>query len=96
MKRLSKVILLLCLAVLIPGAVQAENLARDYIPAPPGTFAAILYYMHTKGDNIYANGHKVADAGLGGQVGLFRPVYWMQAGPFIIDPQFIPLWIPSS
>lgn len=86
------VIIALCLSLILPVAVQAAvfNLARDYIPAPPGTFATLLYYEHISADNAYVNNKKVTnDLGLSGNVGLFRPVYWLEAGPLIIDPQFI-------
>jgi hypothetical protein len=86
------IIIALCLSLILPVAVQAAvfNLARDYIPAPPGTFATLLYYEHISADNSFHNWTKTSnDLGLTGNVGLFRPVYWLEAGPLIIDPQFI-------
>ena len=88
MKRLS-VLVLLCLTLVLPGAALADNLARDYIPAPPDTLAVLLYYTHSSSDSLYAHGDKVANVDFTGNVGLFRPVYYMMAGPFEIDPQFI-------
>jgi hypothetical protein len=89
MRRISIVTLLL-LTLMVPGAVLADNLARDYIPAPPGTLAIFAYYEHLSADRLYANGNKVAnDIDLSGNIGLFRPVYFTQIGPFVIDPQFI-------
>lgn len=83
-------VFLALMLVCTPGAVQADNLARDYIPAPPGTLAVLMYYQHLSAQNFYQNGRKVThDLGLSGNIGLFRPVYWLQAGPLIIDPQFI-------
>jgi hypothetical protein len=89
MKRLVTA-LLLGLALVIPGAVMADNIARDYIPAPPDTLAIFAYYEHLSGDSLYANGKKVSNnIDLNGNIGLFRPVYFTQIGPFVIDPQFI-------
>jgi hypothetical protein len=86
------IIIAVCLSLILPAVVQGAvfNMARDYIPAPPGTFATLLYYKHISADNAFARGKKVSnDVGLSGNVGLFRPVYWLEAGPLIIDPQFI-------
>lgn len=88
MKRLS--MLLLCLFLATPSAVLADNIARDYIPAPPDTLAIFLYYQHGSADSMYAGGRKVAnDVDYSANVGLFRPVYFTQIGPFVIDPQCI-------
>ncbi len=88
MKRL--IATLLVLLLFCPGAAQADNLARDYIPAPPGTLAILIYYQHLSANSLYSAGRKVTgDLGLTGNIGLFRPVYWLEAGPLIIDPQFI-------
>ncbi len=89
MKRLS-VLMLICLALMVPCTASADNIARDYIPAPADSFAAMVYYTHSTADTLYSNGHKVATGlDFSGDVGLFRPVYWMNVGPFVIDPQFI-------
>lgn len=89
MKRISMVVFL-CLTLITPCAVWADNLARDYIPAPPDTLAIFVYYQHLSGDSIYANGSKaLKDVDLNGNIGLFRPVYFTQIGPFVIDPQCI-------
>ncbi len=83
-------ILVLCVSLILPGATLADNLARDYIPAPPGTLAILMYYQHLSAQSYYLDGRKVtSDLGLTGNIGLFRPVYWLEAGPLIIDPQFI-------
>jgi hypothetical protein len=85
-------ILLLCLVLVLPCAASAAvfNLARDYIPAPPGTLAILTYYQFVSAQYAYVNGTKVTnDLGLNEHIGLFRPVYWLKAGPLIIDPQFI-------
>jgi hypothetical protein len=97
MKR-TLVILALCLTLVLPVAAQAAvfDMARDYIPAPPGTFATFWYYQHISADKLYVNNHiNFNDIGLSENIGLLRPVYWLDTGPLIndwgmiIDPQFI-------
>lgn len=82
--------LLLCLILAAPCAVLADNIARDYIPAPPDTLAIFVYYQHVSADSYYVNGKKIAnDVDYSANVGLFRPVFFTQIGPFVIDPQCI-------
>ncbi len=89
MKRIS-IVMFLLLTLMVPAAVLADNLARDYIPAPPGTLAIFAYYEHLTATNLYVNGNKFSNnIDLNGNIGLFRPVYFTQIGPFVIDPQFI-------
>lgn len=86
------IIIAVCLSLILPAVVQGAvfNMARDYIPAPPGTFATMLYYKHISADNSYSRGKKISnDVGLSGNIGMLRPIYWLEAGPLIIDPQFI-------
>jgi len=71
------VIIALCAAVLLPGAVLAENLARDYIPAPDGTFVELIYYQHISAQNFRVGGDIVThNLGLTGNIGLMRNVYF--------------------
>ena len=74
----------------ISGWAWGANAPRDYIPAPPGCLAILMYYTHSSADSLYFDGKKVADdVDFKGNVGLFRPVYYMEAGPFLMDPQLI-------
>ncbi len=85
-------ILLLCLIVALPITASAAvfNNARDYIPAPPETFVVMSYFEHVSAQYAFVNGHKVSnDVGLTENIGLFRPIYFAQLGPFIIDPNVI-------
>ena len=85
-------ILLLCLIVALPITASAAvfNNARDYIPAPPDTLVVMSYFEHVSGQYAFTNGTKVTnDLGLTENVGLFRPIYFMKLGPFIIDPNVI-------
>jgi hypothetical protein len=63
--------------LVVPTLSQADNLARDYIPAPPGTALMIYYDYHVSAHNIYHKGDKVTDsASISGDVYIFRPVYY--------------------
>ncbi len=89
MKRLS-LLLLVCLTLLFPCAVSADNTARDYIPAPPDTLATMIYYTHTTADTLYGGGHKLATGlDLSEDVGILRTIYYFKLGPFMVDPQFL-------
>ena len=84
------ILILLGFTLVTCSVAQADNLARDYIPAPPGTLAIFAYYEHLSASNLYANGNKASsNIDLTGNIGLFRPVYFTQIGPFVIDPQCI-------
>jgi len=89
MKRLL-LVLLVCMALIMPRAASADNLPRDYIPAPPGCLALLLYYFHTSADTFYHAGHKVtSDFDFSANTGLMRPVYYFEAGPFMMNVQFL-------
>ena len=83
---------LLCLLLAVPNVSLAAN-ARDYIPAPPGTFLFCSYFKHITANKLYKNGDKVSsDFNLSQNIGIFRPVYYTQVGPFTIDPQALILY----
>ncbi len=68
----------------------ADNDARDYIPLEPGTTLIANYFNHTSATDMYANGDKTSqDVNLSANIGIFRPVYYTQIGPYVIDPQLI-------
>ncbi len=78
-----------CAILLLPFNAFANN-ARDYIPLDPGHFFMAFYYEHAFGNDYYAKGKKEnISTDLVSNVGLIRPVYFTQIGPFTIDPQFI-------
>jgi hypothetical protein len=80
---------IVCVCLLVPAVASAENLARDYIPAPPGTVASILYWNHITSNAAYADGKKVAGVDYTGNVGIYRGVYWFMLGPFEVAPNFL-------
>jgi hypothetical protein len=86
-KKFSRIALVFTVLGLAPAASWAAD-ARDYIPAPPGTTLAILYYQHTTAHEAYSDGDEVAnDLNVSANVGIFRPVYYVKLGPFVVDPQ---------
>ena len=82
---------LLCLCLASPGPARAGTTnARDYVPLEPGTTVINLYYQHGFGNELYASDHKISDqANLTSNVSIFRPIHYMQLGPFTIDPQAV-------
>lgn len=91
-------VLMVCVALAAPSLASARtgngievvfSNARDYIPAPAGTFAMINYYEYLSADTAFQDGHKAGAVDVTGNIGLFRPVYWLEAGPLVIDPQMI-------
>lgn len=93
MKKLS-IALLLCFSLTVPELSFAAD-ARDYIPAPPGTFLFVTYFRHITASTLYNNGNKISrDFNLSQNIGILRPVYYTSigkslygSGPFTIDPQ---------
>jgi hypothetical protein len=82
------VALMFLLSVAVP--VFADNDFNDYVTAPPGTKVIGVYYNHLSGNKAYADGDKVGDdTNLKGNIGIFRPIYFTQFGPFTIDPQVL-------
>jgi hypothetical protein len=77
-------------SLILPQFAAADDDARDYIPAPPGTMLMIGYYKHIWADSIYSGGQKVTDdIDFKQDLGIVRMVYFTQLGPFVIDPQFL-------
>ncbi|MBI5014960.1 MAG: transporter [Deltaproteobacteria bacterium] len=67
--------------LVLPALSQADNLARDYLPAPPGTNLMIFYDYHVSSQDIYHDGDKIDGApGISGDVYIFRPVYYHSYG----------------
>ncbi|GAB6906821.1 conserved exported hypothetical protein [Desulfosarcina cetonica] len=76
---------------------SADDDARDYIAAPPGTNVLAIYYKHISGHNAYCDGEKVgSDTNLGMNLGIFRPIFYTNIGPFTIDPQVLIIFGDAS
>ncbi len=92
MKPLSVARLAACILVVAgiswPVCSVADDDARDYIAAPPGTFLMITYYKHIFGHTLRSDGDAVSkEFNLVQDIAIFRPVYYTKLGPFVIDPQ---------
>ena len=69
---------MLCM-VFFASSALANNDAKDYIPAPPGTAIAIFYFNNSSGNELYAHGNRAtSDANLTANVGVFRGGYYFQ------------------
>jgi hypothetical protein len=77
--------------LLLPTAVMAGNSPRDYAcPLDPGTFFFAAYYNHTWGTDYYSKGkYQNGSTRYYSNVGIARPVYFTQVGPFTADPQML-------
>lgn len=74
----------------VAASALADNDPRDYIPLPAGTMLIASYFSHISATDAYSKGDKVANnLNLSANIGMIRPVYYMKAGPFTIDPQAI-------
>jgi hypothetical protein len=78
MKNLQLWVASVLVVLLFPVAVFALD-PNDYIPPPPGTHVAVLYYDHLSGNDTYRDGRKVSTASdFTGDVFIFRYCYWDQ------------------
>lgn len=78
----------LVLLLMFPEALMAAgagNQPRDWIAAPQGTVAGLLYYNLTSGKDIYTDGSKTADAELDASSGMFRAVSYFGIGDYTAD-----------
>jgi len=83
-------IALMLLLLPVAQARAANTNARDYVPLPPGATIINLYYSHGFGNELYVHGKKNSDAyNLTTNMGIFRPIHYMQLGQFTIDPQVV-------
>ena len=92
-------LLLTGIALLLPGRALADNNARDYIPAPPGILATLVYYQHVSAQNFYVRGSTginhggTNDLGFTANVGILRMIYYCDIptpfGPLRAAPQFL-------
>lgn len=87
------ILAIICACLLVPAAASAENIMRDYVPAPAGTMLNMLYYAHVTADTLNSDGNDITNDIHGIDVnvdlGLLREVYYLDAGPLRLDPQFI-------
>lgn len=86
------------LAVSLVSAFASSNVfaiaetvhPRDYIPAPQGVTLSVTYLDQRAGDDVYANGSKVADNGdLDVIAGVQRFIHFTELFGVVADPQII-------
>jgi len=84
---------ILAACLLFPSLAMATggNSPRDYAcPLDPGTFFFAAYYNHSWGTDLYTHGkYRNGSTRLYSNVGIARPVYFTQIGPFTADPQLL-------
>jgi hypothetical protein len=62
----------------------------DYVPAPAGTTAALLYFQHAERDANYTGGKRNASNPLlTSDVAIVRLVHYMNIGGYIVSPQVL-------
>ena len=86
MKRSLLVSILLC-TIFWPDLAKATD-PRDYIPLPAGSMLFCTYLQHTTGHRMKVDDEVVSsDFNLSQNIVIFRPVYYTNLGPFVVDPQ---------
>lgn len=71
-------------------ALADKTHPRDYIPAPPGTNVAVIYYDQRSGDNLNIDGSEVFNnADLNVDVATARLIHYTEIGGYTIDPQIV-------
>jgi len=87
--RLFLVLVLVVLVFALPDRnLWAEGDARDYVAAPAGTKLMAIYYNFQTGNKLYADGEKITDDfNLSANIGILRPVMFVNLGPIVADPQ---------
>ncbi|MFA5810196.1 MAG: transporter [Thermoleophilia bacterium] len=80
----------MCMVLGFGTQVLADDDARDYIPAPPGTDLMITYFRHTSSNELKGNGKTLSkDFNLTTNVAIFRVVHFTKLGPYVVDPQIL-------
>lgn len=75
---------------LSPMAQAVDVDAGDYTAMPSGTNLGLVYYQYATRNALYSDGNKRSmNARLDSNVGILRGVHFMDAGGYIIDPQFL-------
>jgi len=87
--------LLFSVAVVLAMGVMADACAvdvdpGDYVPAPAGTTAALLYLQHSERDSYYTSGKRNAgNPLLTSDVAIVRLVHYMTIGGYTVSPQVL-------
>ncbi len=72
---------------LLPDLTRAAD-PRDYIPLPAGSMLFCTYLQHITGHRLKADDKVISsDFNISQNIAIFRPVYYTDLGPFVVDPQ---------
>ncbi|WP_400464087.1 transporter [Pectobacterium actinidiae] len=76
---------------MVPIAARAIDVdVGDFVPAPEGTTAGLLYLQHAERDKLYAQGRQaVGDSRLVSDVGIARLVHYTRIGGLTVGPQIL-------
>ena len=87
MRSILAVLVVLCVGFIpvTTMAAGAGNQPRDWIAAPKGTVAGLLYFNLTGGRDTYVDGKHVAHSDLDGYSGMFRAVTYFDVCGFTAD-----------
>ncbi len=86
---------LLSVAAVLATGVMTDACAidvdpGDYIPAPAGTTAALLYFQHAERDSSYTSASRNAgNPLLASDVAIVRLIHYMNIGGYIVSPQVL-------
>lgn len=61
----------------------------DYVPAPPGTTLAAIYYSNNASSSQYSGGDKIGSNSIKSDVGIARFVHYVDIGGFTVAPQLL-------
>jgi len=90
---MNKVLALACLPMvtMVPMTARAIDVdIGDFVPAPEGTTAGLLYLQHAERNKLYAQGRQTArDPRLVSDVGIGRLVHYTTIGGLTVGPQIL-------
>ncbi|WP_084170143.1 transporter [Paraburkholderia ferrariae] len=77
----------LCMSPRLAHAINVD--AGDYNPLPPGADVGLLYYEHSRADQINSSGERVSGGDIVSDVGIARFIHFMDVDGFTVDPQIL-------
>jgi hypothetical protein len=80
----------LCVCLVAPVARAIDVDPGDYTGLPAGTNLGVLYGQFAERNSVYAGGSRVPiNPGLDSEIGILRPVHYMNVGGYLADVQFL-------
>lgn len=82
---------LVCAALFLPHAAAAIDVGpTDYVPAPAGSDALLLYYRHAESSHAHLTTSGRSDnSGLSADSGILRYIHYAELGGMTIAPQIL-------